>query len=379
MKSALCQACSISFQLNEQFAKITDPIDSNGVSTYIQAEVTATHQLKITLLLGATRLDSQATLSAPKSTVRAHVHNFLTEQSDNLEHGQHDYALPIMFEGNFQDYTVFKAGHTPNHITRLPGVIWKTLSRQGMKGRLNIPADDKKKLVACLRPELLPDQQHDPNDTKPISRKAYTHDHSVTFLNDEATPKTDDHNDASADLHPAVENDRRGLFHAPLGVYKSQTSSTKDQQPLKPSVSPAHRARFLSKTLDVQYKKEGNTYVPVGKSSMSMNFHKWYQPEDDISSQNDGHISMHTYCANKTSVSKPGFAMVDQGANGCIIKGYSTAIHQCHRHQQSSSAKYPNRNMWRILRSIGFHDPAKQAREKTLDDSAERVAQVGIR
>eukprot|EP00536_Pseudo-nitzschia_multiseries_P018917 jgi/Psemu1/58011/gm1.58011_g len=28
--------------------------------------------------------------------------------------------------------------------------------------------------------------------------------------------------------------------------------------------------------------------------------------------------------------------------------------------------------------STGFRDPAKQAREKKLDDSAERVAQVGI-
>eukprot|EP00536_Pseudo-nitzschia_multiseries_P013214 jgi/Psemu1/34449/gm1.34449_g len=28
--------------------------------------------------------------------------------------------------------------------------------------------------------------------------------------------------------------------------------------------------------------------------------------------------------------------------------------------------------------STGFRDPAKQAREKKLDDSAERIAQVGI-
>eukprot|EP00536_Pseudo-nitzschia_multiseries_P008473 jgi/Psemu1/20492/gm1.20492_g len=236
VKSALCQACSISFQLSKQFAKITDPLDSNNVSTYIQVKAEATHQLKITLLLEATHLDSQALLSAPKSTIRAHyVHNFSNTEPDTIVHDHTNYSLPIEFEDDFQDCTVFKAGRTPDPTTRLPGVIWKTLSRQGMKGWLNIPADDKKKLVACLRSELLPERHHDPNDTKPISRKAYTHDHSVTFLNNEATPKVDVSNDPSTNLHPAVENDRRRLFHASLGVYKSQTLSTKDQRPLKSS------------------------------------------------------------------------------------------------------------------------------------------------
>eukprot|EP00536_Pseudo-nitzschia_multiseries_P011992 jgi/Psemu1/30616/gm1.30616_g len=319
VKSALCQACSVSFQLSEQFAKITDPPDSNDVGTYIQAEAEATHQLKISLLLEATLLDSQALLLAPKSTVRAHLHNFSTEESDTLVHNQKDYSLPIKFEGDFQDYAVFKAGRTPNPTTRFPGVIWKTLSRQGMKGWLNIPADDKKKLAACLRSELLPERQHDPNNTKPISRKAYTHNHSVTFFDNELAPKIDDSTGPSVDLHSAVENNRCGLFHASLGVYKSQTSSTKDQRPLKSSVSPAHPARFLAENPDVLYKKDGKTYVPVGKSSMLVNFHKWYQPEGDISPENDGNISVYTYCTNKTSVSEPGFAMVNQGANECII------------------------------------------------------------
>eukprot|EP00536_Pseudo-nitzschia_multiseries_P006128 jgi/Psemu1/14525/gm1.14525_g len=256
--------------VNKQFAKITNPADSNNMSTYIQAEAAVTHQLKITLLLKAAQ-----------------------------------------FEGDFQNYAVFKAGHTPNPTTRLPTAIWKTLSRQGMKGWLNIPVEDKQNLVACLRSELLPDRQPDPNATKPITRKAYTHDHSVTFLDDE-TSKIDDPNATLEDLHPAVENDCRGVFHKSLGIYKSQTSSVNNQKPLKSSVSPAHPTRFLSENPDICYKKDGNTLVPVGKSSFSVNFHKWYQPKDN-------QVSVYTYCAHKTSVSTPGFAMVDRGANGCII------------------------------------------------------------
>eukprot|EP00536_Pseudo-nitzschia_multiseries_P011895 jgi/Psemu1/30428/gm1.30428_g len=302
IKSALCQACYSSFQLSKQFAKVNDPGGPNSTVTDIVAEATAIHKLKITLLLEATRLGSQSTMSAPKSTVRAHVHGF----SSNQGHNSSEYALPIEFEGDYHDYAVFKAGRSPDPTTRLPSGIWKALS-QG-----------KKIVVASLRSELLPESQPDPNAIKPITRKAYTHEHSVTFLEDD-TSSSDNHTNASEDLHLAVENDRQGVFHASLGVYKSQTSSSKDHQPLKSSVSPAHPARFLSENPDIQYKRDGDTLVPLGKSSDSVNFHQWYKPKDDLTLQHNNHVSAYTYRAHKATVSNPGIAMVDRGANGCII------------------------------------------------------------
>eukprot|EP00536_Pseudo-nitzschia_multiseries_P006918 jgi/Psemu1/16438/gm1.16438_g len=55
---------------------------------------------------------------------------------------------------------------------------------------------------------------------------------------------------------------------------------------------------------------------------MSVNFHKWYQPSDDTPG---GHnMATTSYHANQT-VSKPGYAMIDRGANGCII-GHNTCL-----------------------------------------------------
>eukprot|EP00536_Pseudo-nitzschia_multiseries_P014990 jgi/Psemu1/40807/gm1.40807_g len=288
-KSALCQACYSSFQLSEQFAKVKDPGGTKSTVTDAVAEATAIHKLKITLLLEATQLDSQAAMLAPKSTIRAHVHDFSPGQGQNSD----DYALPIEFEGDYQDYAVFKAGRSPDPTTRLPTGIWKALSRQDMKSWRNFSPEGKK-------------------------IGAYTHGHSVSFLEDD-TSSSDTHTNASADLHPAVENDHRGVFHASLGVYKSQTSSLKDQRPLKSSVSPAHPARFLSENPDIWYKKDGDTQIPVGKSSYSVNFHQWYNPDDDLTFPHDNQIPSYTYRAHKATVTNPGFAMVDRGANGCII------------------------------------------------------------
>eukprot|EP00536_Pseudo-nitzschia_multiseries_P013237 jgi/Psemu1/34513/gm1.34513_g len=293
-KSALCQACYSSFQLSEQFAKVKDPGGTNSTVTDAVAEAAAIHKLKITLLLEATRLDSQSAMSAPKSTVRAHVHDFSSGQSQNHD----DYALPIEFEGDYQDYAVFKAGRTPDPTTRLPTNIWKALSRQDMKSWLNFSPEGKKIVVASLRHDLLSKDQPDPNNVKPITRKAYQHGHSVSFLEDDTSNK-DEHVNSTSDLHPAVENDRRGVFHALLGVYKSNTSSSKDQRPLKSS--------------------DGDTQIPVGTSSYSANFHQWYNPDDDLTFSHDSHVTSYTYSAHKATITNPGFAMVDCGANGCII------------------------------------------------------------
>eukprot|EP00536_Pseudo-nitzschia_multiseries_P014104 jgi/Psemu1/37566/gm1.37566_g len=153
---------------------------------------------------------------------------------------------------------------------------------------------------------------------KPITRKAYQHEHLVSFREDDTSTK-DEHANSAADLHPAVENDRRGVFHASLGVYKSTTSPSKDQRPLKSSVSPAHPAQFLSDNPDIQYQKDGDTQIPVGTPSYSANFHQWYTPEEDLTFPNGGPVTSYTYRIHKTTVTSPGFAMVDRGANGSII------------------------------------------------------------
>eukprot|EP00536_Pseudo-nitzschia_multiseries_P001595 jgi/Psemu1/3625/gm1.3625_g len=181
------------------------------------------------------------------------------------------------------DYAMLKAGRTPDPTTRLPSSIWKTLSRPGMK---------------------------DPNSTKPISRRAYKH--SVV---QEHIPATDD-------PHPGKEAAKRDAFHASLGLYKAASQS--NTRPVKSSVSPAHPSRFLADNPEVLYKKDGNTYIPVGCSSMSANFHKWYTPEDN--SPPPSAPLIYVYHSNNTDVSKPGYAMVDRGANGCIIGSYACLI-----------------------------------------------------
>eukprot|EP00536_Pseudo-nitzschia_multiseries_P006533 jgi/Psemu1/15516/gm1.15516_g len=171
-----------------------------------------------------------------------------------------------------------------------------------MKGWMNIPADNKKKLVACLRPDLLPKRPPDPNSIKPISRRAY--EHSVV------------HDQDSSMVEPPDETTVRNAIHASLGLYKAE--SQPDDRPLKSSVSPAHPARFLADNPNVLYKKDGDTYIPVAGSSLSANFHKW-SVHDDLSLPSPSGSLTRVYHSNKTSVSKPGYAMVDRGANGCII------------------------------------------------------------
>eukprot|EP00536_Pseudo-nitzschia_multiseries_P018989 jgi/Psemu1/58366/gm1.58366_g len=114
---------------------------------------------------------------------------------------------------------------------------------------------------------------------------------------------------------PNDEATLRDAFHASLGLYKA--ASQPNSRPLKSSVSPAHLSRFLADNPEVHYKKDGNTYVPVGSSSLSASFHKWYIPNNESSSPIIP--SVPVYHSNQTAVSKPGYAMVDRGANGCII------------------------------------------------------------
>eukprot|EP00536_Pseudo-nitzschia_multiseries_P014229 jgi/Psemu1/214147/e_gw1.674.34.1 len=175
-----------------------------------------------------------------------------------------------------------------------------------MKHWLGFTADDKKRLVACLRPELLDTAlPPDPNSSKPITRRAYEH-HTDEQVPSPATEQV---------LSPADESSARSAFHASLGVYKS--SSQADTRPLRSSVSPAHPARFLADNPDILYKKEGNVYIPVEQTSRSVNFHYWapLECESPVSSANP----IATYHSSKTAVSTPGSAMVDRGANGCII------------------------------------------------------------
>eukprot|EP00536_Pseudo-nitzschia_multiseries_P004745 jgi/Psemu1/10731/gm1.10731_g len=184
--------------------------------------------------------------------------------------------------------------------------------RETVLGRRRIPALDyphlfgrhSKKLVACLKPDLLPEQPPDPNSSKPItSRHAY--EHSIAPDQDSTT----------TDLPPEAEADLCDAFHASLGVYKA--ASQPDRRPLKSSVSPAHPARFLADNPEVLYKKDGNTCIPVGSSSVSAKFHYGHVPDDNSTIPAAPHtLVCHS---NQTSVSTPGYAMVDRGVNGCIM------------------------------------------------------------
>eukprot|EP00536_Pseudo-nitzschia_multiseries_P008171 jgi/Psemu1/19778/gm1.19778_g len=180
----------------------------------------ATSELKTYLLLEATRLDSQATLSQPsgRPSVKAHAHDFeSTEQTYSMVTNDSGYySLPLDFHGDFQDYAVYHAGRTPDPSTRLPTPAWQTLSKPGMKAWLNLPAEDKKKLVACLLPDLLPEQPPDPNLTKHISRRAY--EHSIASDQDPAPPTI---LTESTQLTPDdPETNARTAFHASLGTSK---------------------------------------------------------------------------------------------------------------------------------------------------------------
>eukprot|EP00536_Pseudo-nitzschia_multiseries_P019436 jgi/Psemu1/60743/gm1.60743_g len=301
VKTHLCKACSSSFQLSEQFCKVDDPPAAQDLIKFRQHEAIAISELKNILLLEATRLDSQASLSQPHSrtSVKANTHDLssMTQSTYSaLTDDSTSYLPPIDFDGDYQDYAFYKAGRTPDPTTRLPSAVWKTLSKQGMKHWLGFTADDKKRLVACLRSELLDAAlPPDPNSSKPITRRAYEH------ITDEQVHSPDD----EQVLSPAEESSARSAFHASLGVYK--VSSQSDNRPLKSSVSPAHPARFLADNPDILYKKEGNVYVPAGQPSMSVRFHHWASPdcEPPVSPVNP----VATYHSSKTAVSTPGSAM----------------------------------------------------------------------
>eukprot|EP00536_Pseudo-nitzschia_multiseries_P018601 jgi/Psemu1/56346/gm1.56346_g len=303
VKTHLCKACSSSFQLSEQFCKVDDPPAAQDLIKFRQHEAIAISELKNILLLEATRLDSQASLSQPRGrmSVKANAHDLssMTQSTYSaITDDSTSYLPPIDFDGDYQDYAVYKAGRTPDPSTRLPSAVWKTLSKHGMKHWLGFTADDKKRLVACLRSELLDAEiPPDPNSSKPITCRAYEH-----------------HTDEQV-LSPDEETSARSAFHESLGVYKA--SSQSDNRPLKPSVSPAHPAQFLADNLDIPYKKEGNVYVPAGQPLLSAKFHHWSPPdcESHVSPANP----TATYHSSKTYVSTPGYAMVDRGANGCII------------------------------------------------------------
>eukprot|EP00536_Pseudo-nitzschia_multiseries_P012090 jgi/Psemu1/30862/gm1.30862_g len=236
----LCKAYNSNYQLNEQFTKIEDPLEAHD-------------------LLAFRRNEAKATTSEPNSrpTVKAHIHDFAsTEQTYSMVTDDTSYnSPPIHFHGDFQDYVVYCAGRTPDSSTRLPTSVWQTLTKPGMKARLNLPAEDKKKLVACLRPDLLPEQPHDPNLPNPVSQCAY--EHSVA---PDQTP--DDYITTNpSQLSPAAETDARNAFHASLGIYKATSES--DTRPFKSS-------------------KDGTTYIPVGGPSLSAKFHYWYLPDSHL-------------------------------------------------------------------------------------------------
>eukprot|EP00536_Pseudo-nitzschia_multiseries_P017068 jgi/Psemu1/49180/gm1.49180_g len=206
IKTALCQACVTSFQLvSIQFFKVTDSLDFNDVSVFIQAEVNVIHDLKTTLLLEATRLDSQALLSISRSNVRAHVHNLSVKDSISSTgtEDSNDYSLPIDFDWQISRLCNIQSWRNIRSHNKVTHCHLENLSRSAMKGWLNVPADDKKKLIACLKPELLSEQQPNPNVTKPINRRAYTHDQSVTLYDNATTTDTSASKSPSEDLHPA--------------------------------------------------------------------------------------------------------------------------------------------------------------------------------
>eukprot|EP00536_Pseudo-nitzschia_multiseries_P018990 jgi/Psemu1/58367/gm1.58367_g len=108
-KTQLCQACISSFHLSEQFCKVNDPPEAHDLATFRQNEAKATIELKTTLLLEATRLDSQVSLSQPgsRSSVRIHAHEFSSVDqtySSMVTDDSDFYSLPIDSDGDFQDY-----------------------------------------------------------------------------------------------------------------------------------------------------------------------------------------------------------------------------------------------------------------------------------
>eukprot|EP00536_Pseudo-nitzschia_multiseries_P019531 jgi/Psemu1/61206/gm1.61206_g len=112
VKTTLCKACSSNFQLTEQFIKVSDPDEAQDLTQFRQHEATATSELKNTLLLEATRLDAQASLSQPtsRSSVKAHTHDFsmLSQTCSMMTDDTDSYSLPIDSDGNFKDNAVLR-------------------------------------------------------------------------------------------------------------------------------------------------------------------------------------------------------------------------------------------------------------------------------
>eukprot|EP00536_Pseudo-nitzschia_multiseries_P011273 jgi/Psemu1/28372/gm1.28372_g len=265
------------YQLSEKFSKIEDPLEASDLQDFCPNQARAT----------------------------THAHDDFTSADQPTANDTNYYPLvPLEFHGDFQDYAVYRTGRAPDPSTRLPASsIWQTLTKHGMKTWLSMHAEDKQKLVACLRPDLMQDQTPDPNSTKPISRRAYEH----SIVADQATaPSTIT---APSQLSTPEADDARSAYSMSLlGFTKRLLKST--------------IALSVADNPSVLYKKEGNTYIPVGSSSLVAKFHYWSLPEFELLPEPESlvltdHATM-VYHSNKTNVSAPGYAMVDRGANGCI-------------------------------------------------------------
>eukprot|EP00536_Pseudo-nitzschia_multiseries_P014202 jgi/Psemu1/37860/gm1.37860_g len=116
VKTHLCKACSSSFQLSEQFCKVSDPPAAQDMIRFRQHEAIAITSLQ---------------QPSSRASVKAHVHDLSSMTQSTYSAMTDDitsYLPPIEFNGNYQDYAVYKAGSRPDPSTRLPSAVWETLT-----------------------------------------------------------------------------------------------------------------------------------------------------------------------------------------------------------------------------------------------------------
>mmetsp|Transcript_22310 Transcript_22310/g.62099 ORF Transcript_22310/g.62099 Transcript_22310/m.62099 type:complete len:678 (-) Transcript_22310:619-2652(-) len=262
LRSALLNAVAHNAHLSDQFSKV--PLPPVHVS---DAEETA-HilKLKTTLLAEATRLDSRAALTLPKSRAeinfQANFHSafpYLDSSTftDDFVHDVHSYAA-------FRASSHSDSSADPLALShRLPHAIWSTLTPIAKQLWTQFPTADRQKLVLNLNPNKFHDLQPRPapGSGTPIGRQAFFHSTNIASPETHPDPVDDPDVDPSAALvkqwiacnHGSTPTSSSSkLYHQSSPIKRSTLSSTfgkpspKSNLPLASSLSPGHPARLLA-------------------------------------------------------------------------------------------------------------------------------------
>lgn len=203
--------------------------------------------------------DESDKMSNPKSRINALVHEFGIKAEDTAT----ATALIRAFAAN-------RAYRGPDPATRISDAIFHSLPREDQKKWATMAPQSKKLLFDDIkgdreRPSGRPSERKQRvmfTNSKDVSDDDVFEDVAQYEVFDDDSP-----NSLLAKVHDLLVN-----------VTKGKNQNVKKSKPLKSDLHAAHPARLLSDAKEVVYKKNGNTFVPVG--TMNARMHRWMTVEE---------------------------------------------------------------------------------------------------